>query len=136
MKLYKDLTNIILKYTYGFCESCESQKHYTNLHIDEICHAGSLICFPCGLVTCRICAIEFNRLMDSECADIDDMGIVCGSCYSNLDQCDQCFALTRENVICSTCNLSCCMSCKEDGSEMCFACEQLLELFEEMANDN
>ena len=132
MKLYKDLTNLILKYTYGFCESCENKNHYIDLHIDQVCHAGSLICIDCGWEICSICDCKFNRLTQIDCAHIDHYGMLCNDCYCSFEQCEQCFTLTFENILCSTCGLQCCMGCKEEDGLMCFACEQLMELFEEM----
>lgn len=133
MKLYTDLTNLILKYTYGFCSSCDMSSHYNKLHLDEICFAGDLVCFDCGWDTCTMCDIDFNRLTygNIEYSYIENLGIVCPCCYPHLAQCEQCFIPNIQNIQCLSCGLCCCQDCKEDCDEMCLACQQLLEFFDE-----
>ena len=48
---------------------------------------------------------------------------------SNITNCQQCLAFSKENEICNMCEMICCNRCKSHSDETCYVCNYLVNNF-------
>ena len=129
--LPKDISNIILQYTFSKCYDCKRIRNHTKLFFDYFIK-GETICHDCGWECCDLCRYKFNRFDNRNInCYIQNVGLYCPTCFIKLKKCEQCFDINAVNESCNICQLTCCSECKDTWHEICNVC---LFFFEQQEN--